>query len=86
MILALLFFAELTKTVSKAASVRCEQILQGIENWENLMEQYCCRLEIVRQNKKNSLKAAVKRLEDQDLPMSEVGFYFCEIDFEDNSA
>ncbi|VBB31726.1 unnamed protein product [Acanthocheilonema viteae] len=63
---------ELVETVSKAASARCEQILQSIENWKNLLEQYCCRLEIVRQNKNNSLKAAIKRFEEQDLPKSEV--------------
>nr|CRZ25476.1 Bm638 [Brugia malayi] len=63
---------ELTKIVSQAASVRYEQILQSIENWENLLEQYCCRLEVVRENKENSLKAAIKRFEDHDLPASEV--------------
>uniref|UniRef100_A0A1I7VRA1 Elongator complex protein 1 n=1 Tax=Loa loa TaxID=7209 RepID=A0A1I7VRA1_LOALO len=63
---------ELTKTVAKAASVRYEQILQGIKNWENLLEQYCCRLEVVRQNKKKSLEVAVERFENQDLAMSEV--------------
>uniref|UniRef100_A0A8R1TX78 Elongator complex protein 1 n=1 Tax=Onchocerca volvulus TaxID=6282 RepID=A0A8R1TX78_ONCVO len=63
---------ELIDIVSKMASIRCEQILQAIENWRNSLEQYCCRLEIVRQNKKNSLKAAVKRFEDQELSMSEV--------------
>uniref|UniRef100_A0A0R3RXY0 Elongator complex protein 1 n=1 Tax=Elaeophora elaphi TaxID=1147741 RepID=A0A0R3RXY0_9BILA len=63
---------ELIKIVSEAASVRCKQILKNIGNWEDLLEQYCCRLEIVRQTKKNSLKAIVKRFEDQDLPMSEV--------------
>ncbi|VDK82898.1 unnamed protein product [Litomosoides sigmodontis] len=58
---------ELVRTVAKAAFVRCEQILQSIKNWENLLEQYCCRLEIVRQNKEKSLIAAVKRFHDQDL-------------------
>ncbi|CAG9532078.1 unnamed protein product [Cercopithifilaria johnstoni] len=63
---------EMTEIVSEAASIRCEQILQSIENWESLLEQYCCRLEIVRENKKNSLKAAIKLFEDQDLPKSEI--------------
>ncbi|VDO12557.1 unnamed protein product [Brugia timori] len=74
---------ELTKIVSQAASVRYEQILQSIENWENLLEQYCCRLEVVRENKENSLKAAIKRFEDHDLPASEVKFSsLFEISFE----
>ncbi|MCP9262640.1 Elongator complex protein 1 [Dirofilaria immitis] len=38
---------ELTEIVSKMASIRCEQILQATENWKNLLEQYCCRLELV---------------------------------------
>ncbi|KAM3717585.1 Elongator complex protein [Dirofilaria immitis] len=63
---------ELTEIVSKMASIRCEQILQATENWKNLLEQYCCRLELVRQNKKKSLEAAIKRFEDQDLSTAEV--------------
>uniref|UniRef100_A0A915Q691 Elongator complex protein 1 n=1 Tax=Setaria digitata TaxID=48799 RepID=A0A915Q691_9BILA len=63
---------ELTEIVSKKASLRCEQILQNVESWGTLLEQYCCRLEVVRQNKKSSLSEAIRRFTGQDISISDM--------------
>lgn len=58
--------------INEKACARCDQILQNVENWSSLLEQYTSRLEVVRQKKKNSLNSAMEKSAANDDSMSDV--------------